>query len=409
MRSRTIREGSVGLLILLGLGLFAGLILWLRGLSLGNRTYKAFVDFANVSGMEVGTPVRYRGVAVGKITQTRPGPNGVEVEIEISPADLIIPKDSTVEASQSGFLGNTSIQIIPRKPLATAVNTKPLDPNCDSNLIVCNRDRLPGQIGVSVDELVRASTRFADVYSDPKFLANVNAVTKNSAEAALEIAKLSREFGAVARVAKQEISTLSTSAGAITQTASKLGLTADEVNRLLVTNRGNLVTTLENITQITTQLRSSATSLRQGDLLRNLEVLSANAVEASNNLRDISKSLNTPANVLALQQTLDSARATFQNAQKITSDLDELTGDPAFRTNLRRLVNGLSNLVSSTQQLQQQAQLAQLLEPIAVSSTSSPAATTRASEPTTGAPQPGSQDPRSPALEAQPNSQSTNE
>ncbi|MGA7935733.1 MAG: MlaD family protein [Kovacikia sp.] len=372
MRSRTIREGSVGLLILLGLGLFAGLILWLRGLSIGNRSYKAIVDFANIVGMEAGAPVRYRGVPVGKITQTRPGPNGVEVEIEISPADLIIPKDSIVEASQSGFLGNTAIQIIPRKPLTVAVNTKPLDSNCNSNLIVCNQDHLQGQIGVSVDELVRASTRFADVYSDPKFLANVNAVAKNSAEAALEIAKLSREFGAVARVAKQEILTLSTSAGAITQTATKLGLTADELNRLLVANRGNLVTTLENITQITTQLRSTATTLKQGELVRNLEVLSANAVEASNNLRDISRSLNTPANVLALQQTLDSARATFQNTQKITSDLDELTGDPAFRTNLRRLVNGLSKLVSSTQQLQQQAQLAQLLEPVVVANTEHP-------------------------------------
>ncbi|UBF23741.1 MlaD family protein [Kovacikia minuta CCNUW1] len=383
MRSRTIREGSVGLLILLGLGLFAGLILWLRGLSLGTRSYKAIVDFANIAGMEVGAPVRYRGVTVGKITQTRPGPNGVEVEIEIAPADLIIPRDSIVEASQSGLLGSTSIQILPRKPLAGTVAAKPLDPNCDSNLIVCSGDRLPGQIGVSVDELVRASTRFADVYSDPKFLNNVNALTKNTADAALEIARLSREFTAVAKVARQEISTLSTSAGAISQTANKLGLTADEVNRLLVTNRGNLVTTLENITVLTTQLRSSATTLRQGDLLRNLETLSANAAEASNNLRDVSRSLNSPANILALQQTLDSARATFQNAQKITSDLDELTGDPTFRTNLRRLVNGLSNLVSSTQQLQQQTQLAQLLEPIAIANTNTPTpATTPPAPPT---------------------------
>jgi len=50
----------------------------------------------------------------------------------------------------------------------------------------------------------------------------------------------------------------------------------------------------------------------------------------SANLRDISNALNSPTNLLVLQQTLDSARVTFQNAQKITSDLDELTGDPAL-------------------------------------------------------------------------------
>jgi phospholipid/cholesterol/gamma-HCH transport system substrate-binding protein len=372
MRSRTVREGSVGLLILVGLGLFAGLILWLRGIGLGNRSFRIYFDFPNIAGLEVGAPVRYRGVAVGKITQTRPGPNGVEVEAEISPADLIIPRNVKVEASQSGLLGSTSIEIVPTQQLTQTVAAKPLDKDCDSNLILCDRDRVRGDLGTSVDELIRAATRFSDVYSDPAFFANVNAVAKNTAEAALEVAKLSREFAALARQTKQEVSTFSGSARAVSATANKLGLTVDEVNSLLISNRSTLISTLDNINQITGQLRVTTSNLnpvvsrlQQGELLRNLEVLSANAAEASANLRDISKSLNTPANILSLQQTLDSARATFQNAQKITADLDELTGDPLFRSNLRRLVNGLSNLVSSTQQLHQQAQFAQFLDPIA--------------------------------------------
>jgi phospholipid/cholesterol/gamma-HCH transport system substrate-binding protein len=65
MRTRTIREGSVGLLILLGLGLLGGLVLWLRGMSLGNKTYEAIVEFKNVAGLQEGAPVRYRGVTIG--------------------------------------------------------------------------------------------------------------------------------------------------------------------------------------------------------------------------------------------------------------------------------------------------------------------------------------------------------
>ncbi len=372
MRSRTVREGSVGLLILLGLGLFAGLILWIRGLGLGSRSYKAIFEFPNIAGLDVGSPVRYRGVAVGKITAARPGPNGVEVEVEISPADLIIPRTVTVEASQSGLLGSTSIEITPTKPLTVSIDAKPLDPNCNSNLIICNQDRLPGQIGVSVDELIRAATRFSAVYSDPKFFDNVNAVAKNTAEAASEVAKLSREFGVLARLTRQEIATLSGSARAVTNTANKLGITADQVNSLLASNRSSLVNTLDNINQITAQLRVTTASLnpivtkvQQGELIQNLEVLSANAATASANLRDVSQALNNPGNLAALQETLDSARATFQNAQKITADLDALTGDPDFRENVRKLVNGLSRLVSSTQQLHQQAQYAQILAPLA--------------------------------------------
>lgn len=372
MRSRTVREGSVGLLLLLGLGLFAGLILWLRGISVGNRSYKVVIDFANIAGMELGTAVRYRGVVVGKITKTQPGPNGVEVEVEISPADLLIPRDVTVESNQSGLLGSTSIDINPVRQLTANIDAKPLDANCNTDLIICNKSRLVGRVGVSVDELLRSSMNFANAYSNPSFVADVQTVTRNSAQAAAEVAALSREFRGVAKIVGQQVSTLSASSRNVDRTVTKLGLTADQVNSLLATNRSNLVGTLGNINVITAQLRTTVANLnpvvsqvQQGQLIQNLETLSANAAQASANLRDVSTALNSPSNLTVLQQTLDSARATFQNVQKITSDLDELTGDPAFRVNVRKLVNGLSGLVSSSQQLQQQAQLAQILTPIA--------------------------------------------
>ncbi|MCY7275177.1 MAG: MCE family protein, partial [Phormidesmis sp. CAN_BIN44] len=75
--------------------------------------------------------------------------------------------------------------------------------------------------------------------------------------------------------------------------------------------------------------------------------------------------------------------ATFQNAQKITADLDELTGDPQLRNDLRNLIKGLSGLTSSTQQLQQQAQVAQVLAPYAETSPQS-TTTLEATEPLFG-------------------------
>ncbi|NJP11745.1 MAG: MCE family protein [Leptolyngbyaceae cyanobacterium RU_5_1] len=374
MRSRTIREGSVGLLILLGLGLFAGVALWVQGLSLGRRSFTIYIEFANIVGLQVGAPVRYRGVEVGKIAVIDPQPNKVVVKAEIAPADIVIPRDVVPQVNQSGLISQTAIELAPIRKITTVGKTKPLDRNCEKNLILCDRARLTGEPGVSVDELVRASVQFANAYSDPKFFANVNAVVKNTSEAATEIAKLSREFNLLTQNARQELKTFSASAQAITNTANRLGLTADQVNSLLTANRSTLVSTLDNLGQTSTQLRSSVGTLSsvlkrvdQGELLQNLETLSDNAAKASANLKTASDALSSPANLLVLQQTLDSARATFQNAQKITADLDELTGDPTFRNNLRNLVNGLSGLVSSTQQLQQQTQTAQILAPIAAS------------------------------------------
>jgi phospholipid/cholesterol/gamma-HCH transport system substrate-binding protein len=45
--------------------------------------------------------------------------------------------------------------------------------------------------------------------------------------------------------------------------------------------------------------------------------------------------------------------------------LDELTGDPQFRQNVREIVKGLRGLVSSTQQLQAQMQVAESLDSLA--------------------------------------------
>ncbi|OCQ99810.1 mammalian cell entry protein [Nostoc sp. MBR 210] len=398
---RTLREGSVGLLLLLGLGSFGAIVLWLNGVSAGRSSYKFIVEFANAGGMQKGASVRYRGVKVGKISDIRPKPNAIDVEIEIAPADLIIPSDVKVDANQSGLISESIVDITPRTSLAANVKAKPLEKGCDQSLIICSGSRLKGQIGISVDDLIRSSTELATLYNDPKFYQRVNRLLESSAAAATSVAALSQDARGLTKGFQGQLNTFSATANSVqratteltastTKTANQLsvtasqfgatakefGLTANKANRLLTnlddlvtTNRSSLVGALNNITETSNQLRTTVASLSpslnrltQGEVIKNLETLSANAAQASANLRDATKTLNDPKNVLLLQQTLDSARVTFENTQKITSDLDELTGDPKFRDNLRQLVNGLSGLVSSTQEMQQQIQFATTLD-----------------------------------------------
>jgi len=91
---------------------------------------------------------------------------------------------------------------------------------------------------------------------------------------------------------------------------------------------------LNNITKTSEQLRVTVNDLdthaqpdQSGRTGPKLET--ANAAQASANLRDISNASVQPTCWCC--NKLDSARVTFQNAQKITSDLDELTGDPASK------------------------------------------------------------------------------
>ncbi|BBD68396.1 hypothetical protein NIES4072_42910 [Nostoc commune NIES-4072] len=387
---RTFREGSVGLLLLLGLGVFGLLFLWLNRFTPAGRSYKVIVEFANAGGMQKGATVRYRGVKVGTISQVRPGPNAVDVEIEIAQTNLILPRNVVVEANQSGLISESIIDITPKATLPSGVViAKPLDKNCDPSLIICNGSRLKGQVGISVDELIRSSTQLAAAYNDPKFYRNVNRVLETTTGATTSFIELSQDLQGLTKSLRQQLNTFSATANSVqratnqlsassSQTINKFGATATQANRLLnnldnllTTNRSSLLGALNNITETSNQLRVTVSSLSpavnrftQGQLINNLETLSANAAQASANLRDASKTLNDPKNAVLLQQTLDSARVTFENSQKITSDLDELTGDPTFRQNLRQLVNGLSSLVSSTQQMQQQVQVATNLDSV---------------------------------------------
>jgi phospholipid/cholesterol/gamma-HCH transport system substrate-binding protein len=409
MRSRTFREGSVGLLLLAGLGVFGLILLWLNRVTTSQRSYKVIIEFANATGMQKGTLVRYRGVKVGSISKIQPGLNNVEVEIDISQPELKIPRDVLVEANQSGLISESIIDITPKATLIQATDVaKPTEKNCNPQIIVCNGSRLKGQVGISVDELIRSSTTLSVAYSNPKFYKTVNKTLESTSQAAANIADLSRELKVLSKSAQQQLGTFSATANSVqratdklststSQTVNQFGTTAKQfsttatefgttaktisstanqaktlvtnLDNLVTTNRSTLVSTLNNLSQASNQLRVTVSSLSptvnrftQGKLLENLETLSTNAAQASTNLRDATKTFNDPNNRLLLQQTLDSARVTFENTQKITSDLDELTGDPTFRNNLRQLVNGLSTLVSSTEQMQQQVQIADTLD-----------------------------------------------
>ena len=59
MRSRTLREGSVGLLIIFGILVFGGLALWIKGIKFGDKSYKIIADFPDINGIQLGDGVRY--------------------------------------------------------------------------------------------------------------------------------------------------------------------------------------------------------------------------------------------------------------------------------------------------------------------------------------------------------------
>jgi phospholipid/cholesterol/gamma-HCH transport system substrate-binding protein len=384
MRERVIREGSVGLLILLAVVLFGGMVLWLRGFNPRQQSYRATFVFTNTLGMQEGTAVRFRGVRVGRVVAIRPGTNQVEVLVEITQPTLLIPSDSLIAVNQSGLIGETTVDITPIQTLeVSTADLSPFQPQCDSAQILCDGDERVGQVGASYESLIRSAEELAKTFADPELMANLKFTLENASEFTASATVLSEELTTLTQQVQTDLRPLMASAnratdnldGTLTEignTATVIGsaaaqfeITGSEVNSLISRNRSNLVTTLDNLNRgsahLETILATLSPQIQDSQLLANLDRLSTDATAAMADIRTITAAANTPENLVALQQTLDSARVVFQSAQKVIADVDELTGDPALRNNIRNLINGLGNLVSLTNQLEQESRLAQAL------------------------------------------------
>lgn len=79
--------------------------------------------------------------------------------LQVEDDKIVIPRNSLIEVNQSGLLMETIIDITPRDPIPNA-SVGPLDPECvKEGLIVCDRQKVKGSQGVSLDALVGIFTR----------------------------------------------------------------------------------------------------------------------------------------------------------------------------------------------------------------------------------------------------------
>lgn len=110
-RAPYVTVGAFAILLLLG-GLF--LAIWFGGVSIDQETRPFRIEFQGaVDGLSTGSPVRYRGVPVGTVSDIRIDPENVElirVDIEVD-AEVPIKKDMYAVLKAQGLTGIGFIQI----------------------------------------------------------------------------------------------------------------------------------------------------------------------------------------------------------------------------------------------------------------------------------------------------------
>ncbi|MFN4279682.1 MlaD family protein [Thermosynechococcus sp.] len=360
MQSRRVQESLVGLVILAGLATLGVGLLWLRGNLAGANSYTLEVELDTAPGLAVGTQVRYRGVQVGRVTAIGFDANGVRVSVRVN--NVLIPRGAVPEIRQSGFIGQAFLDFTPKERVPEIPEgVTAFAPKCQPELIYCNGDRVTGVRTAGLEDLVRAATRFTTTLEESGIINNANTLilgatrTVNRADQSLtKVTTALDSFNALSRDARAELRNFSTASQAVTRAAN-------QISELVEVNRNTINSALHNIDGAARDLRTTLNALRpltkqleQGELLANLDRLIKNGAEAAANLNKVSGTLSSPIIMLSIAQTLDAARATFINAQKLTNDLLKLTSDESFQSDLRRLIKILSRLLASSQDLEQQ-------------------------------------------------------
>lgn len=290
---RSIWEGGVGLFVVSGAVLLAFTLVWLRGFQLRSRfkKYEAVFEFSQACGISLGTPVRIRGVTVGTVIRVHSSLRSVDAVVEIEDDKTIIPRNSLVEVNQSGLLMETMIDITPRDPLPEPL-VGPLDSDCISEgLIVCDKEKIKGQQGVSLDALVGIFTRLGRE---------------------MEEIGVSRSYALAERVVDlmQDAQPL----------LSKIEAMVEDVQPLLSDVRGS-------------------------SLMKDVQVLLKRLAEATEELRTVRSSVLVSENIDMLQQSISTLIFTLKNVERISSDISDFTGDEVTRKNLKLLIKSLSRLL----------------------------------------------------------------
>ena len=289
-------EGGVGLFMISGVSLAFLLYGWIQGLLSFARknSYQAFIEFPVACGIQVGTNVRIRGVKAGSVLSVQPSLEKVEVLVEMDDKNVPIPRNSLIEANQSGLIAETIIDITPAIPIPVA-QWGPLDSGCEAEgVIVCDRGKIKGHPGVSMDELVGICTKLAR--------------------------EMERQDG-----------------------MNKMFDTTDSARMMMTT----LQPLLREAALIAQELRPMMQGVNEQGTLDTLELLAGQTSATVSDIRQLKQAILTDENQELLRQSISTLTKTLQHVEKVSGDISSVSGDPSTRANLRHLIQSLSRLVDA--------------------------------------------------------------
>ena len=277
---RSVREGIVGFSVIAAVVAFAGTMLWLRGERVLSKTWSVTADFQDAGGLAVRSPVTYRGIMVGNVTDIKVTPKAVRVSIEINQDDLQLTLPVQATVSSASLLGGDSQVALSSVGLPLKKNAPmPKSRSCKGQGVLCDGATIQGSESASLTSIT------------------------NSFQELLQQAK------------------------------------TEQLVPKLVGSTEQFDETLRDIELLATQLREDLA--RAAPTISNLNEATAQAASASRHINNVVSAFDTPTTITDLKQTVSNARSLTATFDEVGGDVEKLTADPQFMAAVRSVTIGL--------------------------------------------------------------------
>lgn len=291
---RSVREALVGFSLIAAISGGVGLWLWLKGISLSRNTWTIQASFPDAAGLAERSPVYFRGVLVGTVRRIEVTDQAVLADLVITDPKLRLSRPVVAQVGVGSLLGGDAVValISNGQPLPKSL-PGPRDPGCDAKRMVCDQGKVAGVATPGLDTVTETVQKLLEEADRQQLVPQMVGATKTFEKAAGQAEQLTKESKFFVR------------------DAQKL------VNRL-----NPLVGKAEPI-------------------LDNLNDASADAAQASKNVKSITAALKDPKLVADLQATLANAKQLTARWDAVGGDVRKLTGDEDFLDGIRSVSVGL--------------------------------------------------------------------
>lgn len=291
---RSVREALVGFSLLAALGGGLGLWLWLKGISLARSHWLIRASFQDAAGLAKRSPVSYRGVLVGRVSDLRVSDKEVMAELEITDPDLRLSRPVVARVGAASLLGGDAVvSLISSGPALPLKGAGPRQRGCDDRLMVCEGGRVAGVQAPNLESVTATVQKLLDQADSEDVVQRLVQSTDSFRRTAKEAEKLSSRGQAFV---------------------------------------GDAQTLVQNL---------NAVVGRTDPIVTNLNAASLEARQATQSMKHLAGRLDNPATTKDLEATLANARQLTERWAAVGGDVRKLTDDPGFMDGLRRVSVGL--------------------------------------------------------------------